>query len=147
MPSQRDLMSVTWTGMQFNRVLARYLKRFDGRVWDVLRKVAFDVIAGTAKLTPVDTGRCRAAWVAFLETGGVSAPVAGRNVTQEAIADGKKSASWKFNKSGQEIRVVNGVHYVVFLEFGSSKQARDGMLRKTMNQFRVKLQAHMRKAP
>jgi len=146
MPTKKQLMSVTWQGMRFNRVLAKYLKRFEGRTWDILRKVAFDVIAGTAKLTPVDTGRCRAAWIAFLETGGITVPVTGKNASSAAIADGKKSASWRFSRVGKEIRVTNGVHYVVFLEFGSSQKAPDGMLRKTLVKFRKKFEAYLKKA-
>lgn len=143
--TKKNLIRVEYDMYRFNRTLTKYIKRFPERAWTFLRKVAFDVIRGTARLTPVDTGRCRAAWVAFLETGGVTVPVTGKNVSPDAVEMGKQEASWRFNKRAVSIRVTNGVDYSVYLEFGHSQQAPQGMLRRTINEYRTKLVNKMKK--
>lgn len=70
--------------------------------WETL---AIDTFNRIVVRTPVDTGRARAGW----------------EIEKEVLADGTI-----------QFQITNGVHYIVFLEFGSSKQAPQGMVRKTL---------------
>jgi len=142
----KPMVSIRWHTRDFNRVLQQFTRHHKARVWDVLRKVAFDVIRAVAIRTPVDTGRARAAWVAFLERNGVTAPpVKSKHADNKAIEEGRKSASWRFSKLANTITVTNGVHYITALEFGSSQQAPEGMLRRTLAEFKGRFIKYMRR--
>lgn len=55
------------------------------------------------------------------------------------VDTGQARASWRISKTQEgEIfkwRIVNGVPYIIFLEYGSSKQAPQGMVRINLDRF------------
>lgn len=113
-----------------------------------LKKLAFDFLAKVIKRTPVDTGRARAGWTAFLDKEGqirdirqFSPPPGGSNNTieQDAVDEGKRDSDFRARLRGsrQYVTIINGVHYIVGLEFGGSDQAPAGMLRLTMREMQV----------
>ena len=81
---------------------------------DFKKIVAFEALESIVKKNPVDTGRSRNNWNVSLGTW--STKVIGRV------------------KLGEDIFIVNNIHYINLLEDGHSQQARnpDGMVRRTV---------------
>ncbi len=106
-----------------------------------LHGIALDFLARVIKRTPVDTGRARAGWHSYLLATGslmkAGAAVA-RGEDAEAIKLGRSEGFFSTNFRGKNasIEIVNAVPYIVFLEFGYSKQAPTGMMRVTMREMR-----------
>jgi len=110
----------------------RILKNFENTIKDA-------ALAGTEEAvmrTPVKTGNARTNWrISFARPNLalISAPDTGdRNVNRETasaralIAAANKIKGWKM-VSGQNILIVNPVHYIGDLDKGSSTQAMEGM--------------------
>jgi hypothetical protein len=76
---------------------------------DAIKGLSFDFLSRVQQLTPVDTGRARAGW---------------------RISQGKNE---------NEMIVYNGVEYVVFLEYGHSRQAPQGMVRVSLAETKNKI--------
>ena len=108
----------------------------------LLRKVTFDFLRKVIKRTPVDTGRARAGWTVWLDKQGkpVNITADAPNADNRSISEGRAASDFK-EKLGrgsvQWITVVNGVRYIVFLEFGGSDQAPAGMVRITIREFEM----------
>ena len=109
----------------------------------VLRALALDFIRRVIEKTPVDFGRARAGWTSYALSLGRSPRIggqrSGRGLAKEASAEqaqGITEGSFKTKFSGvdQFIEIINGVSYIVFLEFGSSDQAPGGMMRITFRE-------------
>lgn len=140
---------------KFNDALKKFIKRTDISAEKVIRKVAFDLLAGilaglpkadnfsipdTAGITgrhPVLTGRARAAWYAsVVGLGGSFNFDSGKNVKREAVEKGKSEGAFRNNLKSvmgeKYVELINGVPYILFLEFGSSAQAPSGFVRISM---------------
>lgn len=123
-----------------------------------LRKLAFDFLAAVIRKTPVDQGRARAGWTAFLDAeGGVSdvrrysAPPGGSNsnVSQSAVAQGKGEGDSKTNFTGsrQFVTIINGVEYILCVhgstvvethpEDGTPSRSSDHIGKKKISQIEV----------
>lgn len=112
---------------------ARALNDIAGDVTDedlplFMRKTMIDLVKKVIKKTPVDTGRARGGWTPYLIDQGVNTSAG----PPENASDGDFTE--ELGGTHQFIEVVNGVEYIVFLEFGSSDQAPGGMVRVTMRQ-------------
>jgi hypothetical protein len=83
----------------------------------VFNKFAAELFTAIVLATPVDTGRARSGW------------------RLKRIAD-QVSVKW---------RITNNVYYIIFLEYGSSKQAPLGMVRVNLDRFRKKVEAATKK--
>ena len=123
----------------------------------VLRALALDFIRRVIEKTPVDFGRARAGWASFAvkmgrsprigegkDPSGLTPGVAqtGKGVGKETTAEqakGLAEGSFKesFRGADQFIDIINGVSYIVFLEFGSSDQAPGGMMRITFKEMQM----------
>lgn len=108
----------------------------------ILRKIAFDFLRKVIKKTPVDTGRARAGWTAWLDQQGefVNLTADAPNASVKAVSEGKQAGDFEERLGRgpiQFITLINGVHYIVFLEFGSSDQAPAGMVRLTMRELQM----------
>lgn len=123
----------------WTQAAVKELKANDARLF--LRKTAVDFVKRVIEKTPVDKGRARAAWQSLLLDEGVNIPISGPSVDQSEVAKGLTEGS--FREGGlfgadQFIEIINGVNYIIFLEFGSSKQAPGGMVRITFTELRLK---------
>lgn len=86
---------------------------------------------------PVDTGRSRAGWYASMRglqgNFDFSKDSSGHgNIKPAKVAQGKKDGSFKNNlkgKSQKYVDLINGVDYIMYLEYGRSTQAPAGMVR------------------
>lgn len=97
-----------------------------------LKKLATDFLHQVIDATPLKTGRARGGWGSFLVAEGV--PI-DRVVTgdAEAVRQGLSEGSYEADFDGREqfIELVNGVEYIVVLEYGHSAQAPYGFVRVT----------------
>lgn len=108
-----------------------------------LRKIAVEFLRTVIPKTPVDTGRARGGWLPYLEKEGVRAP-SGRPQGSGApdpaeerrgMQDGDFEES--FGRLSSFVSIINGVSYLIALEYGSSDQAPAGMLRISMREMRA----------
>lgn len=116
-----------------------------------LRAIALEFIKRVIEKTPVDFGRARAGWASFAVHLGRSPRlgvkgskgVGGRagigTVATEEQAKGLAEGSFResFRGTDQWIEIINGVSYIVLLEFGSSQQAPGGMMRITFREMQM----------
>lgn len=91
-----------------------------------LRGIALEFARRVIRRTPVDTGRARAGWSAILDAHGI--PIPGG----KGSAKGRSESG--FSETDRSVEIVNGVPYIVALEFGHSKQAPSGMVRVTVSE-------------
>jgi len=100
---------------------------------EVFQIVATEVGQSVINLTPVDTGRALSNWNA-----GINAPDDVYRETEDPL-DSKTSArlagEFKALKFGDTAYITNATPHVPFLEYGSSKQAPNGMIRITLARF------------
>jgi len=97
------------------------------------------------------TGRARAGWYASVK--GLSPGIAGRKNwaarvktdNPGAISKGKKEGSFTNKLAGfnKYVELINGVNYIVFLEYGSSMIAPAGMVRISIKKMQNQLPALM----
>lgn len=113
------------------------IKKFKEKVKDrsklVLQKTALEIHKGVVVSTPVDTGRARAGWDVGINnvTPGAAANM-GKTI-QEIVNAGELTI--KQAEADDAIFVSNNVNYIEFLENGSSEQAPNGMVKKTLRRF------------
>lgn len=100
---------------------------------EVFQIVATEVGQSVINLTPVDTGRALSNWNA-----GINAPDDVYRQTEDPL-DSKTSArlagEFQSLKFGDTAYITNATPHVPFLEYGSSKQAPNGMIRITLARF------------
>lgn len=119
----------------FNRHIKDFLKKTNISTEKVLKKFAFDLLKRIIKKNPVDTGRSRAAWYVAMEK------LSGRTFTTSSAEESEGKGKGGFtdhtkNFLDKWIEIVNGVSYVIYLEYGHSKQAPFGMVRLSMRELR-----------
>ena len=119
----------------FNQHIRDFMRKSNLSADVILRKFAFDLLARIIRKMPVKFGRARAGWyVAFESLGGVGIY---RGTPEEA--KGKGEGSFTDHTKGyldKWIEIVNGVEYIIFLEYGWSQQAPFGFVRLSMREMR-----------
>lgn len=110
-----------------------------------IRKVAIDFLGSVIPKTPVDTGRARGGWQAYLIAQGVPVRVTSQKpgggragaFSEAAVAQGIAEGSYEeeFSRTDAFVALINAVEYIVYLEYGSSDQAPAGMVRITFREF------------
>lgn len=142
MPRNADGFNITLDVEGFRKwteAAIKELKREDAKLF--LRKMALDFVRRVSEKTPVDTGRARAGWQTLLVDEGMTPQISGPNVKPGAVAEGLDEGSWReggFFGGDQFIEVVNGVEYIISLEYGRSDQAPAGMMRVTFVELKQK---------
>ena len=99
-----------------------------------IRATLFEVSTAIIKDTPADTGRARGNWQASVGRGATGDVSVGsvRSGEAKAIADVDQTVSVAV---GDLYYLTNNLPYIERLEFGHSKQAPGGMVRKNMQNF------------
>lgn len=98
----------------------------------IIRKTALELTSNIILDTPVDTGRARGAWLVSIDR---------ENISKTDIQDKSgittisKAESSLNNPIGRFIYIQNNLDYIVGLEYGKSKQAPNGMVRKNIIRF------------
>lgn len=124
-----------------------------------VKRVVFEIYYDVVTMTPVDTGRLRANYqigVNFRPSGEVSTFVQaspkekGRHRATMAVRVGSAGVSEAMGKAteamggvtwGTLVYIVNNLPYALPIEFGSSKQAPNGMVRIAVKRMADKLKA------
>lgn len=150
------MITVAMEMVKFNNKLERFIKKSSLSADLVIKKTAFDLLSNILRPPPygrhpVDTGRARAGWYASMKALGVH----GRGLysglkSKSQISIGKKEGRY-YQKLGEGvnnkgIKMINGVKYILFLEYGhSKKQAPYGMVRISMRKMRYRFSANLTK--
>lgn len=110
----------------------------------VVQRLTFQVFRDIVMKTPVDTGAARANWqvgITFPPDGKVEAVDKSGGATVAGVAQTVSAI-----RAGGITYIVNNLPYVMALEFGSSKQAPQGMVRTTLASIESSLGRAMRGA-
>jgi hypothetical protein len=115
--------------MSFRADIARFTAETEKAADEIVRGVTIGLFTAVIKDTPVDTGRARGEWQTTTES-----PAQGENGREDksggsSIAEviGKTP-----QKAGGETLLTNNLPYIEGLEYGNSKQAPAGMVRKNL---------------
>lgn len=124
--------------------VSKWVRKAKGNTSAVVRKIVFDLGARVIMRTPVDTGRARANWMFSIGTPDRSTTDA-LDTTTGTNSGGVGNSVAKANLStalanydpfkNPIIYFTNSVPYIGKLEYGSSKQAPQGMIRLTVAEF------------
>lgn len=120
--------------MDFAAAIGKFALKSEDRLKRVATGAALELARAVVMATPVDTGRARGNWVC--EVGGdAGGRETGRldkdgDATLRAIAEALEGY-----KAGDRISVANSLPYIIALEYGSSAQAPNGMLRLAAQRF------------
>jgi hypothetical protein len=109
-----------------------------------LRKTVFDLMNKVIFRTPVDLGRARGGWFVGIQNlmakgggkGGIGRYKQGG--TTEGYAQGEKEGRYSETETGGKkvIEITNAVSYIIFLEYGRSKQSPRGMVRVSISEMK-----------
>lgn len=123
----------------FNMHVNQFLRSTSIDIDKGLKKFAFDLLKKIILKNPVDTGRSRAAWyVSAVKLGGagVSFSLTQRRAKShniDAANEGLRQGKYRDHLgpfiTDKWIEMINGVDYIIFLEYGHSRQAPYGMVR------------------
>jgi hypothetical protein len=116
---------------EFQRGLNKFIPHVKGITEDEIRKGLFGVtLRGLVFKTPIDKGVARGNWNTEFNKKNTSTNKDARAI--DGITKGKSKL--KRFKLGQTVYFTNALPYIVPLEFGHSKQAQNGMMRRTFQE-------------
>jgi len=138
----------------FNKQLRAFMKKTNISTDKVIRKVALDLLSNILRPEPygthaVDTGRARAGW--YMSAVGLGNKMdftsrvkttskSGKGITLGGVEQGKREGKFTAKLGpmtlNKYVEMVNGVDYIVYLEYGWSKQSPFGMVRISMRKMR-----------
>lgn len=113
----------------FKRSLEAWLRSFTRQeIPRVFQKAVFDLLSDILFNAPVDTGRSRAGWYAYLDSHGLPYAVKGND--PDAIEEGRElgEAYEKISEYELEVTLINNVNYVLYIEL------REGFIRMVLDQ-------------
>ena len=115
-----------------SRRISKMIKEYNLDAAWFVRSLAFEALKGFMEMNPVYTGRSRAGWYIAAEALGVPIPPGGHPWD---IDEGKAEGDFEDHlRDGKHPHVIliNGVEYILGLEYGRSMQAPYGMVRVTL---------------
>lgn len=112
--------------------ISRFVKKANGNIDIVVRKITFEVFSRVIRKTPVDTGRARGNWIASADRP-VLVALDGAKSEQQALADAGSVALKQ--PAGGVVFLANNLPYIQRLENGWSNQAPAGMVGTTLSEF------------
>lgn len=118
----------------FEDQIARFIEETEQKIDDVLQTIVIQIGRTLVTLSPVDTGRFKGNWQLSLGAG-TNASLTRQDPTGYATISDITSTANKFT-AGQVAYIQNHLLYGNDLEYGSSLQAPDGVLRVTEMRFR-----------
>jgi len=114
--------------LSFNKFKNKSVKQMDA----IIRKAALELTSSIILDTPVDTGRARGAWLVSIDRENNSKTDIQDKSGTTTISKAESSLN---NPIGRFIYIQNNLDYIVGLEYGKSKQAPNGMVRKNIIRF------------
>ena len=127
----------------FSADISKFVTKTKIRADLVVKKVAFEALKAIVGRTPVDTGRCRGNWRVSINsvdtTYDYDYAAEGDSLESKGAAAGQKAinagnSKIVLYKLGETIFITNNLDYSYSLEYGSSKQAPQGMLKITFEE-------------
>ena len=128
--------------------LEKFMKKTKIRTDQLVRKVTFDLFGEVVMRTPVDTGMARSNWqlgIGERPTGIVDdakrriskeqSDKRGSYKTAKTVMAAPTMANFSNVKAGGVNYIVNNLPYIMKLEYGSSKQAPEGMAQIAVSNF------------
>lgn len=99
---------------------------------NLVREAMVEALQATIENNPVATGRSRAAWVVALEELGGTPPAGWEGTAPRGTEEGRQLGSLSQDESADQssVAATNAVHYVTFLEYGTSRKAPVAMARR-----------------
>lgn len=119
--------------MSFGKRVARFRKRAIKATDDTRRAIIIELFSSVILDTPVDTGRARGNWQTSTNTPKRAELNRKDKPGTAAIAEIEAN----LGKPGSTVYLANNLPYIVDLEYGSSKQAPKGMVRKNVARVRT----------
>lgn len=119
----------------FESQMRDIIKNRTGVTEEIFRAVSLQVTEQVITRTPVDTGRARGNWNASIDTADDSVSDSAR----PGDATNKARATVGRLEIGNTFTLTNGLPYIQKLEYGSSAQAANGMVRVTVEEFNQRL--------
>lgn len=120
---------------------ANYVRQLAGRQLasartNLVREAMDQTLQATIEENPVATGRSRAAWVRALEELGGAPPAGWEGATPWGTEEGRQLGALARDESEDQssVTAINAVHYVTFLEYGTSRRAPVAMVRRSLAQ-------------
>lgn len=122
---------------EFNREIERIGKTLPAEsIVAYHKKICLEFLARVIDKTPVDTGRARGNW---------QVTVNAKSSASLDVTDKTGDATFAHGVGNLSalppyaiVWVANHVHYISFLEEGTSQQAPDGMVKLTLNEMKLK---------
>lgn len=116
----------------FSLDMKRIRKKIKGRERAFIQKLCLDIDSGLVKGTPVDTGTARSGWSVGINRAKASEPDSSKdmNTILREHSDQIKSI-----EPGDKIFLSNNVDYIKHLDDGTSDQAPNGIVDKTLQRF------------
>lgn len=118
----------------FEDQIARFIEETQQKVDDVLQTIVIQIGRTLVTLSPVDTGRFKGNWQLSIDAG-TNASLLRQDPNGYATIAEITSTANRFT-AGQVAYIQNHLLYGNDLEYGSSRQAPDGVLRVTEMRFR-----------
>ncbi len=149
------MISIDVDTRNFNKAIKKFIKKSDLDATIILKKIAFDLLSWILtpppyRKHPVLTGRARAAWYPSIKgLGGNFDFNKDVDPLESQVGKGKREGDFKDESKGftnKYIEMINGVDYIIYLEYGHSKSAPAGMVRISMRQMTGKMPKALDKA-
>lgn len=121
------------TDSLFTAQIGEFVAKARGNIDLVVRKVALDMFSRVIMKSPVDTGRFKGNWQVAI--GSIPAGTVALDDKAGTATIAKVTAATMNLHAGQTIYLVNNLPYAQALEYGHSKQAPNGMVRLTIQEF------------
>jgi hypothetical protein len=126
----RDPVSMEWSMQEFNKFIKEFVKGTEYDAAAAVRYTSREVGIRIVRRTPVDTRRAVAGWSAAGRALNFPVP------QSSASKSGDSGYEQHLTGSSPYIRFRNNVRYVIYLEYGWSRQAPLGMVRISMAEVR-----------
>lgn len=117
----------------FSADIDKFIAKAKGNLDVVVRKVSLDMFSRVVVKSPVDTGRFKGNWQVAI--GSIPAGTLAIDDKSGTATLARVTAETLQMKAGDVITLVNNLPYARRLEYGHSKQAANGMVRTTVQEY------------
>lgn len=122
--------------MGFADDIAKFAAKANANMETIMKRVAFELFRNIVNRTPVDTGRARANWQLGIDKMPTSVVDGNYDDMAGMYQSFVRAKSAIFQVNGvKSIFIINNLEYIIPLEYGTSKQAPQGMVRITVAEY------------
>jgi hypothetical protein len=108
---------------------------------NLVREAMIESLQKIVEQNPVRTGQARAAWVQSLEELGGTPPAGWEGPQPTGVETGRRLGTLSIDDGDEisRIEATNAVHYISYLEYGTSRMAPFAMVRSALLQLQTRL--------